>query len=209
MTLPRFNEANYAHFVTTKTFENKKLFEDEACCEIVLNDVDFYREKLGFKLLGYVIMPNHLHLIVWWDVERQKSLTISKIIQAIKSHSARQIVDYLYTVGRRGPLTSPKNSRLGQGTQATHDGMLASLRGDRVTRGEYPHRRMSEQQYKIWQPSFYDFNIYSEEKLNQKLNYIHLNPVRAKLCENPEDWLWSTARFYLTGERGNIRVDIL
>ncbi len=45
----------------------------------------------------------------------------------------------------------------------------------------------------IWQPSFYDFNIYSESKLHQKVEYIHWNPVRAGLCKRPEDWPWSSA----------------
>ena len=50
MNLPRFNEASYAHFITTKTFQNKKIFGDYRCCEILLKDIDFYRNKLGFKL---------------------------------------------------------------------------------------------------------------------------------------------------------------
>jgi len=89
MKLSKYNEASYAHFVTTKTFQNKPIFNNSKSCELLLEDIDFYRNKLGFKLIGYVIMPNHLHLIVWWDVEKQKGLTISKIIQSIKSHSAK------------------------------------------------------------------------------------------------------------------------
>ena len=49
MNLPRFNESSYAHFVTTKTFENKPIFRDEKCCEILLKDIDFYRQKLGLN----------------------------------------------------------------------------------------------------------------------------------------------------------------
>ena len=44
----------------------------------------------------------------------------------------------------------------------------------------------------IWQKGFYDFNIYSEKKFNEKLNYIHNNPVTARLCESPEDYQWSS-----------------
>lgn len=60
---------------------------------------------------------------------------------------------------------------------------------------------------KIWQPSFYDFNIYSDKKLEEKMNYIHWNPVRAGLCENPEDWPWSSYNFYKAGKRGKIRIE--
>lgn len=195
MKLPRFNETSYGHFITTKTFDNKPIFRDDTCCLTLLENIDFYRGKLGFKFLGYVIMPDHFHCIIWWDVEKYRKLTISKIIQSIKSHSARQIVDYLYQSGRRGPLTSPPNNSLGQGTQATH--------------GRYPRHRMSEQKYRIWQSSFYDFNIYSEEKMNEKLDYMHYNPVRAGLCKNSEDWPWSSYRDYEFGQVGKIKIDKL
>lgn len=201
MSLPKFNEASYAHFITTKTFRNKPLFEDGQCCEILLTDIDFYRNKLGFKLLGYCIMPDHLHLIVWWDVDKHPKLTISKVMHGIKSHAARQVVDYLYHTGRRGPLTSSRYSS-GQGTRATHT-------MTRATAGTYPRRRMSEQKYQIWQPSFYDFNIYSEKKLQQKLDYIHYNPVRAGLCEKPDDWPWSSYLFYKSGQKGKITIDTI
>lgn len=49
---------------------------------------------------------------------------------------------------------------------------------------------------RFWQPKYYSFSIYSREKLEQKLQYIHLNPVRAGLVEKAVDWRWSSARWY-------------
>ena len=48
----------------------------------------------------------------------------------------------------------------------------------------------------IWQARFYDYNIDSDEKLNEKIDYIHANPVLAELAETILDWRWSSARFY-------------
>jgi putative transposase len=48
----------------------------------------------------------------------------------------------------------------------------------------------------IWQARFYDYNIDSGEKLNEKLGCIHDNPVVAGLAETMLDWNWSSARFY-------------
>ena len=50
---------------------------------------------------------------------------------------------------------------------------------------------------RFWQPKSYVFHIYSERKLLEKLDYMHLNPVRAKLVERAEDWRWSSARWYV------------
>ena len=48
----------------------------------------------------------------------------------------------------------------------------------------------------FWQPKYYSFEIYSREKMEEKLNYMHLNPVRAGLVERAIDWKWSSARWY-------------
>src|SRR5262249_4005016 len=48
----------------------------------------------------------------------------------------------------------------------------------------------------IWQPKYYAFNVSSEKKVVEKLNYMHENPVRAGLVERAIDWLWSSARWY-------------
>jgi len=52
----------------------------------------------------------------------------------------------------------------------------------------------------IWQARFYDFNIDTDEKLNEKLEYMHNNPVAARLTESALAWNWSSARFYECGE---------
>ena len=48
----------------------------------------------------------------------------------------------------------------------------------------------------IWQPRFYDFNVESDNRFNQKIEYMHQNPVAAKLTESALLWRWSSARFY-------------
>jgi putative transposase len=50
---------------------------------------------------------------------------------------------------------------------------------------------------RLWQPKSYVFHVYSEAKLREKLDYMHLNPVRAGLVERAEHWKWSSARWYL------------
>lgn len=147
----------------------------------------------------------HLHLILWWDVEENLDLTISKIVQSIKSHSAKEIVAYI-NLGRRKPSLSPYSNTASEGPQ------LPS--GYKWIDKCLVHTPAVD---KIWQPSFYDFNIYSDIKLNEKLNYMHWNlplrgitrreTVRAGLCKNPADWLWSSYSYYVLGKQGKIKVD--
>ncbi|MFH1207047.1 MAG: transposase [Patescibacteria group bacterium] len=180
--------------MTTKTFKNKPLFIDEKCCGIVLKDIEFYRQKLGFRVVGYCLMPDHLHLIVWWDADEHKGLTISKIVQAIKGHSAKEIINYMKT-GRRKPSLSPSS--------AASAGSRLPKAYRWINRG-HVHTPGTE---KIWQPSFYDFNIYSEKKLLEKLAYIHDNPRRAGLVMQATDYPFSSARNYFMDDHSEIFVN--
>jgi putative transposase len=59
---------------------------------------------------------------------------------------------------------------------------------------------------RFWTPKYYAFEIYSHDKLDEKLHYMHLNPVRAGFVERAVDWKWSSARWY--EERRTVGVPI-
>ena len=48
----------------------------------------------------------------------------------------------------------------------------------------------------LWQPRFFDRALRTVKEYNQKVEYIHLNPVRAGLVSRPEDWRWSSYNEY-------------
>ena len=63
---------------------------------------------------------------------------------------------------------------------------------------------------KAWatrQARFYDFNVWTTKKRVEKLRYMHRNPVKRRLVESPEQWRWSSYRFYLMEEVGSVRVN--
>jgi putative transposase len=129
------------------------------------------RTRHGFRLIGYVVMPEHVHLLL---TEPPKG-NPSKVLQVLK-----QKVSAALRKGRRGFLP----------------GQLA-LR--------FPETREDEKHF--WQRRFYDFNVWSEKKLWEKLDYMHRNPVERKLVGHPKDWPWSSFSFYAKGEKGLIRMD--
>jgi putative transposase len=59
----------------------------------------------------------------------------------------------------------------------------------------------------VWQPRFYDFNVYTEHKRIEKLRYMHHNPVKRGLVAEPEQWSWSSSRYYLYREAGLVGVN--
>ena len=58
----------------------------------------------------------------------------------------------------------------------------------------------------IWQAGFYDHNLDSEHKLNEKIDYMHNNPVVAALAETALEWTWSSARFYELDEPVSVTI---
>jgi REP element-mobilizing transposase RayT len=62
---PRYYGENHPHFLTTRTYHPKPVFNSERFKrEFVATLVEF-RAELGFRLLSYVLMPEHFHLLIW------------------------------------------------------------------------------------------------------------------------------------------------
>jgi hypothetical protein len=59
----------------------------------------------------------------------------------------------------------------------------------------------------FWQARYYDFNVFTESKRTEKLDYMHYNPVKRGLVENMEQWPWSSYRSYCGGEAGRVQVE--
>lgn len=57
-----------------------------------------------------------------------------------------------------------------------------------------------DRKHQVWERNSLSIPLWSTAVFNQKLEYIHLNPVRAGLCTYPEDYKYSSARFYLCNE---------
>jgi putative transposase len=60
---------------------------------------------------------------------------------------------------------------------------------------------------RFWQPRFYDFNVYSEKKKREKLEYMHRNPVNRGVVKDPGAWMWSSYLYYARGEAGLVTID--
>jgi len=68
-------------------------------------------------------------------------------------------------------------------------------------------RRLIGDAEHFWQKRYYDFNIRNYPQFVEKLRYIHRNPVKAGLCDRPEDWQWSSFRHYATGAEGRVEIE--
>jgi hypothetical protein len=67
--------------------------------------------------------------------------------------------------------------------------------------------RLRVEEEHFWQKRYYDFNVWSARKRQEKLHYMHQNPVRRGLVEAAEMWAWSSCRAYAGGESGPVKLN--
>lgn len=66
----------------------------------------------------------------------------------------------------------------------------------------------NDQEYQVWRKGNWPELVEDEDFFNQKLDYIHENPVMKGYVEKEEDWVYSSARNYICDDHSIIRVDI-
>jgi putative transposase len=136
---------------------------------------------MGFRLIGWVLMPEHFHLLV----KPEPAEATSRILQDLKKQTALRI------------LRTLREHRQHRWCQQ----MLVSFR--------LPPTVHDESRYRVWQRRFYPFNVYSEEKRLEKLNYMHGNPVKRGMVSSPDQWPWSSFRFYYLNDASVLAMDRL
>lgn len=171
MKLFKSNEPNTFHYVTLVTYERVPIFKSEEAREIFVNVLSETREKYSYKLIGYVIMPDHVHAII-----NNRSGSISDWLRRVRGNSARKILAWL-----------------------RDDDHLQSLKKLELS---LPQKR--NHTHAVWQKDPSVIDLWSPKFVRQKLNYLHMNPVRAGLCQHPAEWKWSSCRAYLPHKIGEV-----
>lgn len=101
--MPRFKRyilSDHSYFITTATQERRPYFRDGRLAQVIIDNLRFYRDRMGFQLHGYVIMPDHIHLLI-----TPISCSISEIMRNLKSFTSKQIRE---TLGIKGPIWQPR-----------------------------------------------------------------------------------------------------
>ena len=88
----RHHEPGQAHELTFSCFQNQKFLSRNRTRQWLIDSIKYAREKYHFSLWAYVIMPNHVHLLIF---PKDKHADIGKILQAIKQPVAQKAIAWL------------------------------------------------------------------------------------------------------------------
>jgi REP element-mobilizing transposase RayT len=167
------------YFITITCYKWMPLIELTNSYDLVYNWFDYLKSKEHY-ITGYVIMPNHVHALIGFQ---NAGKSINKIVGDGKRFIAYEIVNRL---------------------QAQNE--FAIL--DQLNAAVEPADKLRGKKHEVWEDSFDWKDCRSHFFMNQKLEYMHVNPCTSKwnLALNPAEYLHSSARFYICGEQGVYRV---
>jgi len=175
-----FNDTNYAYFVTCTIVEWFPVFVSLPYFDLIVDSLKHIVIHKGVQLNAYVIMPTHLHLILWPN----PGVSLSDALRDFKRYTSRAVSTQLEADHRHHFL------RIMAAAKPTGKGRESA-------------------RYRVWQEGSHPEAIYSEMFFKQKLEYTHNNPVEQGFVALPEDWLYSSARNYVLGDHSIIEVDLL
>jgi putative transposase len=160
--LRRFYGGGDLHYITCSCYQRQPFLGSASRRDLFLKIFEEVRQKYEFHVVGYVVMPEHIHLLIGEPDERSVAVTM----QVLKQRMARRSL-------ARGRSRFPEDA------------------------APPP----------FWYPRSYDFNVFSQKKVAEKLDYIHWNPVKRGLVDSPEKWRWSSYRYYALGEDGLVKIE--
>ena len=188
--LKRFHHTDQSHFVTFCCYHRRRLFTAATSFRVFESALERVRRIYKLRVYGYVVMPEHVHLLL---SEPQA--------KAVQNESGGP---FKPDVGLSGPAQRPT---LADALKSLKQGVSRRLIRDiplKPTAGLSGPPCFAEH---FWQKRYYDLNIRNHAQFIEKLRYIHRNPVKAGLCERPEDWDWSSFRHYATGCEGRVEIE--
>jgi putative transposase len=162
-------------YITSNIYSRLQIFTRPSFIIPIIDSLNYYRYQYACKLIGYVIMPDHIHLVLW-------------------PQDSKIVTDFMRDFKR---FTSGRITR-----QAKVEGKI-----EWVSQFEQAGSTTDRAEHKVWQDSFWEQCIYTEDFPRQKLNYIHLNPVRAGIVKDAAEYPYSSYRNYYLGDKQLIEID--
>ena len=163
----KIGQSNGVFFITFTCARWMPLFQITDGYNAVYKWFDYLKEQ-GHYIVGYVIMPNHIHALIAFSSSRTP---INTLVANGKRFMAYELVRRLKEQG--------KNEILEQ---------LASW----VNKTE----RLNNKKYEVFEPSFDWKECRTIKFMEQKTDYIHQNSCKERLAYLPEDYLHSSAKYY-------------
>ncbi|MEX2478982.1 MAG: transposase [Gracilimonas sp.] len=176
----KFHNQTQAYFVSFSVINWIDVFIRPVYNNILIDSFKFCQDNKGLIIYAWCIMPSHVHLIMGTSQNPMQS-----ILRDFKSFTSRKLKEEIHDY--------PKESRKNWMTwMMKRAGVNNSNNID----------------WQFWQQHNHPIELFTAEMINQKLEYLHFNPVKAGFVIHPQDWKYSSAKDYYGG-KGILDVEII
>lgn len=161
------------HFVTFSTVQWVDALSRPTYKDIVIDSLRYCIVNKGLILYTYVIMSNHVHLII----SAKEGVQLSDILRDLKKFTSKHLIEAIEN--------NPQESR--------RSWMLWLFRAA-------GQANTNNQNYQFWQQDNHPVQLSDNQMMEQRLYYIHENPVKAGLVLEPHHYVYSSAIDYAGGK---------
>jgi putative transposase len=160
------------YFITLTVTGWVDLFIRREYKDILLNSLRYCQEKKGLQVCAWVIMSSHLHLIV----SSREGEDLASIIRDFKTFTSKALLREIREINE-----SRREWMLG----------MFAAEAERTKRGKH---------FKLWRDGFHPVELSDNTMKQQRMDYLHNNPVEAGFVEEPAQYLYSSAIDYSGGK---------
>ncbi len=166
------------HFVTFSIVGWIDVFSREQYKELFLQSLQYCIEQKGLLLHAWVIMTNHVHLIISSDTAK-----LEHIIRDLKKFTSKQLIKAI----QENTKESRKEWMLN----------IFSFAGK---------NNNNNKDFQFWRQDYHPIELNTNIIIKQRLDYLHENPVRSGLVWEPQQYKYSSAIDYYTNQHGLLPV---
>jgi putative transposase len=177
----KMHDESGIYFITFAVVGWVDVFTRELYGDIFVQSLAYCQQEKGLELFAWVLMSIHVHLIA----KAKAGHKLPDILRDFKKYTSKQIV--------RSIEANKWESR--------REWMLPIFRNAGSVNS-------NNKVHQFWQQNNHPIILYSNSVKDQKLHYLHNNPVKAGIVDDPEDYIYSSARNY-AGRNGLINVHFL
>ncbi|QIA09897.1 transposase [Draconibacterium halophilum] len=173
------SDQNASYFLTFTVVDWLDVFTRKEYKVVIVDSLNYCIKNKGLTVFAWCLLSNHLHLVC----RAKDGNSISAIIRDFKKFTSKAILKMIQEI--------PESRR---------DWLLYHFE----CAGRFDSRI---QHYKFWQETNHAVLLDTSEKIDQRINYTHDNPVKALIVAHPHEYLFSSAVDY-SGAQGLVEIEL-
>ncbi len=175
----KFDNPEGVYFISFATVGWIDVFTRPIYKDILIESLSYCQKEKGLELFAWCIMTNHVHLIA----RAKEGFLLQDIIRDFKKFTSKKLIKAI-----------EENNQ-----ESRKEWMMSIFK----SAGEY---NSNNKNYQFWRQDNKPIEVYSNAVIDQKLEYLHNNPVEEGIVEQAEEYVYSSARDY-AGQKGLLDIE--